>query len=331
MQKSFATKKPGTIGHPTIGHLTLDLQLRSSPLDTKSQEILHHYTSSASLEFGQTKNTHVWQVVIPQMAFAHDFLLHGILAISALHLSTRQTSRKTELLQSAICSENLALPAFRESLSREKSQDIHAVFAFAGFVVPYMLAMSGSFDSPDCIPTLDGKHAHWFLSLRGVIALLAKAWGQLAQGPLSPWFAPSDPIEDYGINPDDIHFVKAYAILQSTDSPQTPDEKALSSCQKALDELRRVAALPYSPCQTVNHVAAALIWPGTITEQYILLLDQRRPEALIVLAHYCVLLKRINSCWYFDGVGKNMLGQIDKLLGEEWKPGIKWALEVPEE
>ncbi|KUJ18497.1 uncharacterized protein LY89DRAFT_780563 [Mollisia scopiformis] len=312
-------------------HPNLDLRLRSSSLDTKSFELLNHYTTHGSLDFGQTSNTKMWQVVIPQMALAHDFLMHGVLAISALHLAKRQPPRRVELVQSAMRSENLALPAFRKSLATQNSRDTHAVFAFAGFVVPYMLAISGSYGIQDWIPTLDGTHPHWFYSLRGVIALLGKTWGELAQGPFSVWLARSIPPEDYSINPDDVHFAKVHEILESTASSSVADEKELESCRKALDELRRTAALPYAPCKTVNKVSAAWIWPGTISQHYMELLNRRKPEALVVLAYYCVQLKRINSCWYFEGVGQNMLEAIDEQLSEEWKPCIEWALRQPVE
>jgi hypothetical protein len=256
--------------------------------------------------------------------------MDGVLAISALHLSTLQTSRRRELVQSAISSENRALPKFRKLLLSQNPEDINAVFVFSGFVVPYMLAVSRSFDAPDGIPSLDERHPHWFYSLRGVIALLIKSSGELSQGPFSPWLQRSDPVYSFDVNPDDIHFAKVKVILRPRTSSSTIDEEELESCRQALDELRRTAALPYSPCLTVNRVGATYIWPGSVPESYMQLLRKRRPEALIVLAHYCVQLKGVNSCWYFEGVGKNMLRAVDEELTQEWKPWIEWALRQPE-
>ncbi len=219
----------------------LDLRLRSSPLDSRSLELLHHYTSVACFSFAEPRNIHVCQVDIPQMALRYEFIMYGILAVAALHLSTLQTARKTELLQAAMRLENVAIPSFRRLLSSKKSENIHAVFAFAGFVVPYMLAMSGSHDSSNCIPSLDNKHPHWFHSLRGLIMLLVRTQDDLAQGPLSPLLTKCAPT-DYGRNPEDIHFVRIQKLLQSTKLSSGSDEKDLAACMGALHGLSKLDA-----------------------------------------------------------------------------------------
>ncbi|KAF8860826.1 hypothetical protein BDZ45DRAFT_724324 [Acephala macrosclerotiorum] len=302
----------------------------SSALDLTSLELLHHYTSFTCLSLGAERDIQVWQEDTPRIAQSYDFLMKGILAVSALHLSTLQSStiRRKELVQSAMRMENLALPAFRHFLSLGRPDDIHAVFAFAGFVVPYMLAVSGS--TPNQIPSLDNRHPHWFLSVRGLVRLLEKIWPQLMRGPFVLLLERALVTDEYGINPDDVHFVKVYQILQPKPSSSSNDEKALAVCRAALDELRRIGALPCLACGTVNKVGATYIWPGTISQEFIELLGQRRPEALVIFAHYCVLLKRVNYLWFFVGVGTNMLKAVEKELGVEWKPWIEWAVRQPE-
>jgi hypothetical protein len=71
------------------------------------------------------------------------------------------------------------------------------------------------------------------------------------------------------------------------------------------------------------------VWPGTVSQRFVELMDERRPEALVLLAHYCVLLKKVNSSWWLQGVGERLLMAIDRELGSEWRPWIEWALEHP--
>lgn len=94
--------------------------------------------------------------------------MHGLLAVSALHLSTLQPSRKSELVRFASTSESLALPTFRELVKRNDPGDISAVFAFAGSVIPYMLAVSGVLGVSD-MGSPCAKEPHWFLMARGLI------------------------------------------------------------------------------------------------------------------------------------------------------------------
>lgn len=304
--------------------------LTASSADLKNVELLHHYVSVACLTIGTAKNMHVWQVSIPRLALSHEFLMQGLLSISALHLSTLQPARHIELIRQATMAEHKALPSYRQFVSDNKPDKIHAVFAFAGFLVPYLLSVSGWLDTPvGRIPSHDDPLPHWFYVLRGLVSMCAQSWFELANGPFSPLLVRTIAPVDCNRNPDDVHLVNIYGLLEQNTRPTSEDVKTLLLCRAALDELRRVAALPYSPCKTLDTTAVVYIWPGSISEQFVLLLHQHRPEALVILAHYCVMLKRVNSCWYLKGVGSSMLIAIENALENEWRPWISWALAQP--
>ncbi|KAF2174918.1 hypothetical protein K469DRAFT_680710 [Zopfia rhizophila CBS 207.26] len=323
--------KPITLQiHSTVSPPRTDIGLATFSLDPKNLELLHHYTSVTCLTLGTVRNMHVWQVEIPRLALCHEFLMHGLLAISALHLSTLQTARNSELIRRATMAEHMALPSFRQYVSANEAEKIHAVFAFAGYLVPYLLSLSGWLDAPmGRIPSLDDYRPHWFHVLRGLVSLCGRSWFELAKGPFSPLLVRSVAPVDCNKNPDDAHLVKIYRLLQRSTLSNPANGKTLAVCRTALDELRRVAALPYSPCKTLEVTAVVYIWPGSISQQFLQLMHQRRPEALVILAHYCVLLKKVDSCWYLKGVGNDLLAAIEHELGDEWRPWIAWALAQP--
>jgi hypothetical protein len=66
-----------------------------------------------------------------------------------------------------------------------------------------------------------------------------------------------------------------------------------------------------------------------VPDAYLRALTRRRPEALIILAHYCVFVKRLDWVWYFRGAGSALLASIESELGPVWRPWIAWALERP--
>lgn len=308
----------------------VDVGLVATPLDLVNMELLHHYTSSTCLDLGTLRNTQVWQVEIPRLALSHAFVMHGILAISAVHLATLQRQRRTELAQRAAMAEHMALTSLNELVSASQGKDIHSVFAFAGFLPPYLLAQSQWLDVPKGrIPSQNDGRPHWFLMLRGLVGLLSRNWADLTKGPFRPLLIRTATPIDRSRNPDDDHLSAIYPLLQAKVSASSEVKDILNTCRVALDELRRVAALPYSPCKTLGHTAVLWIWPGAVSDCFVQLIYERRPEALVILAHYCVLLKKLNSCWYLEGVGDAMLSTIEKLLGAKWKPHITWALKQP--
>jgi hypothetical protein len=58
--------------------------------------------------------------------------------------------------------------------------------------------------------------------------------------------------------------------------------------------------------------------------KFIRLLNEREQRALILLTHYCVLLKREEGVWYLDGHARRLLSIIEATLHEDVKRRIKW-------
>ena len=298
------------------------------------------------------------------LGLSHPFVLSGLLSLSALHLSSRIPSRRRELLNYAISQENAALPSFRETMANCVPESIDAVFAFAGNAICYVMAsprdMYGGEEhqqQPDrCrLPSRDDDHAHWFIMMRGLMAFLSKNWSGIAKGSFAPLLH-GDPGPVYAsYNPDDGQLVKLeqlFECLTSTPAPQEEQKQPLlrpdpafsspspsNSLQKeitthnsqiyhtALLELRRVFALPYSPHRTICSKTAAHMWPGSLNQDFVELIYGRDERALVILAHYCVLLKKVDHVWYLRGLGRGLLESIWEVLGDEWRPWVGWARE----
>jgi len=290
-------------------------------------ELLHHFTSVTYLTFGDDKRHFLWKNEIPRMAISHSFLMHGLLAVSALHLSTLQPHRKVELTRRATVSEHLGLPSFRNFVSHDDPNIIHAVVAFAGFIVPYVCVSREVLTGR--IPSQDDEHPHWFFALRGLLQMVGRSWTALSTGPFGSLLVPEPVFTLNSIEgPDDAHLIKVYQILEPSSDSSEADLEALEACTAALDELRRLFACPHQPMRT-RFMIAIHVWPGNVSQRFVELIQERRPEALVILAHFCVLLKKVDSCWWLAGVGSRMLTAIDEALGVEWRPWIEWPLNHP--
>ncbi len=69
---------------------------------------------------------------------------------------------------------------------------------------------------------------------------------------------------------------------------------------------------------------AVQIWPARISTEYLELLKARDPAALVLLAHYCVLLEPLEQAWYMSGFRKRLLERIYGQLDEEWRQWLEW-------
>jgi len=165
--------------------------------------------------------------------------------------------------------------------------------------------------------------------------LCAENWEVLKEGPFGPLLVTQHITKENCDNPDDYELEKLEALFEpGGDTMQTgTTAEELQVCAQALAILRRVFRLPYAPNKTWLDVRGAVfIWPGAVSQVFVDLLYERRPGALVLLAYFCVLLKRIDSYWYFEGLGVGLLKRIGEELdrrGEGWREWIGWAEREP--
>ncbi|KAH8593480.1 hypothetical protein B0O99DRAFT_214171 [Bisporella sp. PMI_857] len=303
--------------------------LQPRDMDKQSRELLHHYTTTVYETMAANTHLDIWKSEIPRLGLAHPFLMHGTLAISALHLSRMAPSRSREFRALAIQEEHKALPSFRSALAKCDPMYIHAVFAFSGNVIPYILASS---TTDTCIaarlPAKDDNHPHWFLALRGFQPLVVNNWMALRQGPFAALLVPPQTMaRNHTDNPDDTQLALLEDMFSLPTTTSAPTSERLVYAE-ALAALRHVFHLPSSPRGAWLDVRAAVyIWPVAISQSYVDLLYKKTPQSLVLFAYYCVLLKRINSCWYFKGLGEALLVTIERELDPEWHPWIVWPLQ----
>ncbi|KAF0325071.1 C6 finger domain-containing protein [Colletotrichum asianum] len=65
-------------------------------------------------------------------------------------------------------------------------------------------------------------------------------------------------------------------------------------------------------------------WPVRISRDYINLLQQRRPEALVIMGYYAVLLHRARDYWAVGDSGRFLIKTISNHLGSYWSEWLEW-------
>ena len=62
----------------------------------------------------------------------------------------------------------------------------------------------------------------------------------------------------------------------------------------------------------------ALFWPVVVPDGFVDMLVNRRPEALVLLAHFAALLHSCRDLWIVGDGGRFMVESISQYLGSEW-------------
>ncbi|GKT41158.1 uncharacterized protein ColSpa_01339 [Colletotrichum spaethianum] len=71
------------------------------------------------------------------------------------------------------------------------------------------------------------------------------------------------------------------------------------------------------------------IWKYFVSDEFLPLLktpgaDQ---EAIVIYAHFCIVLKKLESQWWLQGWATHLISQAWELLDENHKSWIQWPME----
>jgi hypothetical protein len=106
------------------------------------------------------------------------------------------------------------------------------------------------------------------------------------------------------------------------------DSEDVNVCCGALNNLRKLLAMASTPHQTISTKTLVFSWPMEVSERYLELVGENKPEAILVLAHYCVMLKMVDSFWFMRGSAVNILRQCQQVLEPRWQQYIDWPVKV---
>ncbi len=149
--------------------------------------------------------------------------------------------------------------------------------------------------------------------MRGAFAIRDAYFMWLAEGPLKASMQiPLDRNPSFDQNPGDLQLALLVPELTARDLTV-----GMLCCQ-ALNVLRRLLAMIATPNQTISVTTLMYWWPAQVPEGYIVLMNEKTPEALVVLAHYCGMLYQIGSHWYMDGCVKKLLLYCKRNLSTRW-------------
>jgi hypothetical protein len=308
---------------PSISGLLLQSQL-----DEIDSTLLHHYIMSTSLSLAtDAKSKTVWQVTVPHIASQFPFLLHGILACAALHLAYLDPSQGRELMIRGRVHQDRAMPLFRSAIENPNKDNCDAVFAFSHLLVIYSFAAEREDEQLFLVEsnTLEVL-PNWLYFIRNGCSMLCDVWDEVESGPVgslvSVWEIPitfseaeQEPLMD--------SLVSAIPLQGFEDSWS---EDVCEIYRNAATELGVAFSCTQDSSAGFTAWDALRIWPMRISEAYLNLLSQRHPGALILVAHYCILLQRLDSHWYFEGRAKRLLFTVMSCLDRRWHHIVKWPL-----
>ncbi|KAE9377699.1 hypothetical protein N431DRAFT_541355 [Stipitochalara longipes BDJ] len=341
----FGRSKDGTEAHDLLLSYIVDPASHPS-LNEQDAQLFCHYVNYTSHSISTTTTATLWQVHLPYLAATHSFLLHGILALSALHLAHLTPTSQTALIISANTHQAIAMPLFRSAITSVTLQNSEAVLIFSHLLILYSFASesqderlflttsspsstSSSYNSPNNTnsETEGGETLlpPWLYFLRNGCSLLCTVWSHLESSPAAPlasmWeiplLTPSSP------TPLLSHLLSIPPPPTSASSWNTHSTTLYKQAATSLASAFATTA----PASDFTTWDALRVWPMRLSLPFLEMVREGQPGALVLLAHYCILLKKIEGEWFFEGRSRRLMGAILGRLGREWWKWIEWPME----
>lgn len=307
----------------------LESSRRTTELSIGDLELLHHFSTVTFATLADAcaspNNRELWQVHAVKLGFRHEFLLRAILSVSARHLRYLNPPQNAYYDLLASTHQHFALETAREALTDVNEYNCHAIFTFSCLIV---IMTSAS------LRKQVGSEAHqeileWFFLLRGCNSVLQLYWDNLADSFLYPLLEEVRQTETKATH--GIKDVDRIMDLLTTCcfSSSVADPEASKAYSMAVYELMKT----FSQVSILRErgqglILSCCIWPNTIPQKYLELLADQQPQALVILAHYAVLLHWADHEWFMRGMARYLLDTIRSSVGEEWQGPLAWPASV---
>lgn len=296
--------------------------------------LLNHYTlhtskSITEITIPEDQDQSFWSTVIPELALDNDFLLYGLLGISALHLALLCVSRQKHTVL-AIKHHNLSVALFRPLLSNMTADIYDAVFAST------------------CITTLSSFGLHRLLrtesdpiaNLRQVLILLRSSGlfvtsdaEALKRSRWQHFIAQKDFPSSEEALPDDMEAMFSTLLhrIPTTTTTTTPETEAESLAAKTAVYTLAIKTLRDNFLFALAHPRAQLaltLFPIMSPSKFWVMVGQDDQLALAILGNYGVVLWWLRGNVWIEGWGEEVVDAVRKDLPLQWQECIAWAVKT---
>jgi hypothetical protein len=163
---------------------------RTADFEARDLELMHHFSTSLAKTLSYRNDIQdVWAVSLPKEAYSHDYLMHGLLALSALHLSLLSREKRHDYADLSTYHLHKSLARFRERLANISIENCVPLFGLSSLMVIHVCAQSAMESDSQPAREHSASHIEMLMNIfnmcRGVESILAPYRSEIRQSSLS--------------------------------------------------------------------------------------------------------------------------------------------------
>ncbi|KAH8647136.1 hypothetical protein BX600DRAFT_518421 [Xylariales sp. PMI_506] len=259
--------------------------------------------------------------VFVETAFTNPYLMDELLAYAAAHKSVSDRDVREIYLTEATRLQTRALVAYNSTAREVREDTCLPMFIFSSLLSHHHLFMA-SVNTQNDLGTLIDRLTGSIEMHRGLCTIAKASWPMFSED-LQEMFkrtckrepAPAEPVVR-------ISYEWSEALASRLAEADLSDSSRATLLEVVHTLRDRYNTLDLDDNHdTWTAVQDFLI---SIPASYVRLLDQRRPEALVVLAHFAVLIHHAAGHWFVGDLGKRLIYLINHHLGPYYTIWLEW-------
>ncbi|KAL3455678.1 hypothetical protein BJX64DRAFT_59003 [Aspergillus heterothallicus] len=293
--------------------------------ELKSLELLAQWCNHTHLTLSRSESVSwIWRSAVPRKASQHPFLMHGILALSALHSAFSSTGvQRTMFLELAQTHHSKAIGGLSR-LDRLDASNADAAYALSNIIIIFTFALPLCSQLGSKCDFVD-ELLKIFHICKGSMKVLMEVHHWVQAGDLALLVSTQEPPDisssmTRGPGLEDV--MTTLSQLRSSNA-SIRDATAYSETLDAL----RIALESLDSHDGIGAITAAFRFIFRVPSSFLEAAENHEPLALVILAHYGVVMHHLRGHWWMGAWGNQMLGQVYTLLDEQWRPYIQWAMD----
>lgn len=304
--------------------------MSSSNLAVFDMELLHHYMTATCYTLSRAPAVQaVWRDQIPRIAFTMPPVLHTLLAISALHLARLDPSKRASCIAQAQMHHNTAILSVVPIVPSLALDNSAALFLFASLTCIFACAKPPG--GTDFLVLFEQGHlSEWVRLFRGTKTIIDYSHEDFHTGKLAPIFVNGTHLMATHRDAQALEQGQMYVweLRQMVCKECPPDQSLRQVYQEALDGLSRTLAVVMKPGDERRlETADVFVWLLEVSGEYLELLRQEAPIALIIFAYFCVSIRQIEWMWWMEGLSGRLMTQLYSVLDEKYRSWLRWPQE----
>lgn len=305
---------------------------RHPELSFQISKNLHHYfdhTAQTLEALTPPPFRALWTTLVLEGAKTFPFVMNALDAIAALHRAHLAPEDAAHNIETACHSRAASINDFRCIVRTVRPQNASGTLVFAAIQVLLCLGFPIALDDSNAPNILDGAH-ELLIAIRGLFHLHPVAYPYITDPVLREWMqGPGSTLSEVPQNPEALQHVSyLYGLLQKLSLEIGESEK--ETYHAALAQLWQFFVdVPLRP----REWNVLFAWPVSLPDAFLVLVQRRRPFALVILVSWFWFVFRGSRHWLLHAWAGRVFAGVEGAVGSEWRGVLKrleydWAYDA---